>query len=123
MDDKKKAVEEYRKRRAERLAARGYKPDKRFPKAVLKMQGIKPTEGMTSAQAWKALNKSGFDILDFFRKYKGIKKTEPTLEDAADFLRKEMERKSEEPPAETTTIRPMTREDAAEQYSLFSERE
>ena len=65
MDDKQKAVEEYRRRRAKRLAARGYKPDKRFPAALLKMQGIKPTAGMTRAQAWQALKKTGFNILDF----------------------------------------------------------
>jgi len=123
MDDKQKAVEEYRRRRAKRLAARGYKPDKRFPAALLKMQGIKRKEGMTRAQAWQALKKTGFNILDFYRQYKAIRKSEPTQEDAAKFLRKEMDRKSTDPPAETTTIRPAIREDAAEQYSLFSERE
>ena len=119
MDDKK-AIEEYRRRRAKRLAARGYKPDKRFPAALLKMQGIKPQKGMTRAQAWQALKKTGFNILDFYRQYEAIRKSEPTPEDAADFLRKEMDRKSTDPPAETTTIRPATREDAAEQYSLFT---
>ena len=123
MDDKKRAVEEYRRRRAKRLAARGYKPDKRFPAALLKMQGIKPQKGMTRAQAWKALKKTGFNILDFYRQYVAIKKSEPTPEDAAKFLRKEMDRKSTDPPAEVPTIRPATREDAAEQYSLFSERD
>ena len=89
----------------------------------MKLQGIKPQKGMTRAQAWQALKKTGFNILDFYRQYKAIRKSEPTPEDAADFLRKEMDRKSADPPAETTTIRPATREDAAEQYSLFAERE
>lgn len=79
------SIEEYRQRRAERLAARGLveaERDSRFPLSLLKEHAITPLVWWSYKDAWAALAAKGVTPASVYRqlKQKGVPETEDAIE-------------------------------------------
>jgi hypothetical protein len=74
--ERQQAISDYRDRRRQRLADRGYRPpESKFPRALLRQYGVIPGKDWTSSQAWAALGTAGVDAAAVYRQLRD-KKTE-----------------------------------------------
>ena len=66
--ERQQAISDYRDRRRQRLADRGYRPPvSKFPRALLRQYGITPGKDWTPRDAWSALQAAGHDPLKEYR--------------------------------------------------------
>ena len=66
--EREQAISNYKNRRRQRLADRGYRPPvSKYPRALLRQYGVIPGKDWTPAQAWAALGTAGVDAAAVYR--------------------------------------------------------
>lgn len=75
--ERQQAISDYRDRRRQRLADRGYRPPvSKFPRALLRQHGIRPGKSWTPSQAWAALGTAGVDAAAVYRQLRDKQREE-----------------------------------------------